>query len=72
MARKDVNQLAKLITDVATGAVKDPNANKNPNVKVKGSAGGKAGGKARAENLTEEKRKEIAINAANIRWNKKP
>jgi len=32
---------------------------------------GREGGKARAKNLTAEKRKKIAINAAKVRWSKK-
>lgn len=36
-----------------------------------GRRGGKIGGKVRAENLTDERRKEIAKKAAAARWRKK-
>lgn len=64
MAKKDLNQLAKFITDVATGEV--------PNEKPStiGRKGGLAGGKARADALTPERRKEIASRAASARWAK--
>jgi hypothetical protein len=59
---RDPNQLAKLITDIATGEVegtaKDPAA----------VALGSKGGKARAANLSDERRKEIARKAAEKRW----
>lgn len=34
-----------------------------------GKRGGQKGGKARAQNLTAEKRREIALKAAKTRWN---
>jgi len=33
---------------------------------------GQAGGRARAQRLTPERRKEIAVNAARARWQKRP
>jgi hypothetical protein len=69
---RDVNQLAKLIVDIATGEVKDeqPLKGKNPAAVELGRLGGLVGGKARAAKLTPERRKEIAVNAAKKRWNK--
>jgi hypothetical protein len=70
---RDVNQLAKLIVDIATGEVEDvrPDDGKNPNAVALGRLGGLKGGKARAAKLTPERRKEIAVNAAKKRWEKK-
>ena len=69
MAKKDVNQLAKFITDIATGETEDSNKDKKAD-DVIGRAGGKVGGKARANSLTPEQRSEIAKKAAEKRWNK--
>lgn len=44
---------------------------KNPDAVALGRLGGLKGGKARLEKLTPERRKEIARNAVNARWNKK-
>lgn len=68
MAKKDLNQLAKFITDVATGETPDTGVNKKG--KVTGRKGGLVGGKARADSLTPERRKEIAEKAAAKRWGK--
>jgi hypothetical protein len=43
---------------------------KNPAAVALGRLGGLKGGKARAEKLTPEQRKEIAIKAAQARWGK--
>ncbi len=62
---RDVNQLAKLIADIATGEAEDV----TPPAKAEGQVkGGKIGGKARAEKLTPEERSEIARKAARARW----
>lgn len=72
MAKKDLNQLAKFITDVATGDSEDSNKiEKNPVAVALGRLGGLKGGKARADKLTPERRKEIAAKAAAKRWQKK-
>jgi len=72
MAKKDINQLAKFITDAATGEVEDTNKDKKDQDKpVKGRSGGLVGGKARANSLTAEKRSEIAKKAAQKRWGTK-
>ena len=70
---RDTNQLAKLITDMATGnAPADTKADdgKNPAAVALGRLGGLKGGKARAASLTKAKRTEIARKAALSRWNK--
>ena len=61
---KDINKLAKSITDEATG-------DKNPAAVALGRLGGLKGGKARAAKLSAKKRKEIAKKAADARWKKK-
>ena len=61
---KDINQLAKSITDEAT-------REKNPAAVALGRLGGLKGGKARAAKLSAKKRKEIAKKAADARWKKK-
>ncbi len=71
---RDINQLAKLIVDVATGEAVLPESkptDKNPAAVALGRLGGLKGGKARAEKLSKEKRKEIAQKAATARWSKK-
>lgn len=69
---RDINQLAKLLTEQATGAspVTDGEAEKNPAAVALGRLGGLKGGKARAKKLTKEKRRSIAANAARARWGK--
>jgi hypothetical protein len=69
MAKKDINQLAKFITDITSGDSQDPNEDKKKT--VIGRAGGLVGGKARSDSLTAERRKEIAQKAAEMRWGKK-
>lgn len=72
MAKKDTNQLAKYIVDIATGKAENqtPESTKNPAAVALGRLGGLKGGKARAANLTPEQRKEIAKRAAAKRWKK--
>jgi len=69
---RDANQLAKLVVDLATGQVNEeiPNADsgKNPAAVALGRLGGKKGGAMRAQRLTPERRKEIAIRAAAVHW----
>jgi hypothetical protein len=66
----DVNQLAKLIADIATGEASEPESTKNPAAVALGKLGGLKGGKARAEKLSPEQRAEIAKKAAAKRWKK--
>lgn len=63
--KKDINQLAKNILDIATGEIEEEVIEEAPQ-----SKGGKKGGKARAEKLTAEERSEIAKKAAKARWDK--
>ncbi len=69
---RDVNQLAKFITDRAAGdKPADAEPEKNPAAVALGRLGGLKGGKARAAALSKKKRSDIAKQAAKIRWNKK-
>ena len=68
---RDPAQLAKLMIDIASGEVPD----REPTPEEQGMdpaavAMGKRGGKARADNMTAEKRSEIAKKAAEGRWKK--
>ena len=67
---RDINERAKLIVDIATGEVEDKpeDDGKNPAAVALGRLGGQKGGKARAEKLTPERRREIAVKAAQARW----
>jgi hypothetical protein len=70
---RDANQLAKFITDVATGAVELPKTDegKDPAAVALGRKGGLKGGKARAEALSKRRLTEIAKEGAKARWRKK-
>ncbi len=57
---RDINQLGKLVVDIAVGNVQD-------NEPKSGKA---RGGHARAASMTAEERKEIATKAASARWGK--
>lgn len=57
----DVNQLGKLVVDIATGDVQDEEP-KSERAK---------GGHARAAAMTPERRKEIAAKGAQARWKRK-
>jgi hypothetical protein len=67
---RDPNQLAKLVTDIATGEVEDAPADtgKDPAAVALGRKGGLKGGKARAAGMTSEQRSEAAKKAARARW----
>lgn len=67
---RDTNQLAKFITDLATGEAELPKTEdgKDPAAVALGRKGGLKGGKARAESLSPTKRKQIATRAAKARW----
>lgn len=69
---RDPNQLAKLITDIATGEEQDetPGAGKDQAAVELGRKGGLKGGAARAKKLTAKRRSEIAKKAAKARWSK--
>lgn len=73
----DLNQLAKHVVDLATGAAGDPPLEdptpqpaKNPAAVALGRLGGQKGGKARAEKLSADRRSEISRAAAQKRWQK--
>lgn len=67
---RDTNQLAKFITDLATGAIELPKTDdgKDPAAVALGRKGGLKGGKARAESMTAKQRSEVARKAAAKRW----
>lgn len=66
---RDPNQLAKMIVDIATGELGDTvSEEKRKPSPRQGRSGGLKGGKARATALTPERRRRIAIKAAQARW----
>ena len=67
---RDLNQLAKLILDIATGEAEDTVSEKKRNASPKGRAGGLKGGKARASVLSKKRRSAISRKAARSRWNR--
>jgi hypothetical protein len=70
---RDPNQLAKLVTDIASGEIDDRQTTDDGRdlaAVLLGRRGGLKGGRARAESLTPQRRREIAIKAAQSRWNK--
>ncbi len=66
-SRKDINELASSIVEKATD---EAHIVKNPAAVALGRLGGLKGGKARAEKLSAERRREIAVKAARARWGK--
>lgn len=64
---RDPNQLAKLVVDIATGDIQEPE--ETPQA-VRARNAGKQGGPARAAKLTPERRSDIARHAASARWKK--
>jgi hypothetical protein len=63
---RDPIQLGKLIVDIATGQVED----RAPQPETTAAATiAKKGGKARAAKLTAKRRRQIAQQAAQTRWN---
>ena len=65
---RDLNQLAKLIVDIASGEVADSVSESKRNPSQRGRAGGAKGGAVRAKRLTPQDRSAIAQKAARIRW----
>jgi hypothetical protein len=65
---RDPNVLAKLIVDIATGAVENVKPARPTPAQEARRKGGLKGGKARARKLTAAKRKKIARRAAKARW----
>jgi hypothetical protein len=70
---KDENTLAKSVIDdiIEFTESEDFEPKKNPAAVMLGRLGGLKGGKARAEKLSDERKSEIARNAAIARWSKK-
>ena len=70
---RDPNQLAKLITDIATGEQGDrimTDDGRDLAAVILGRRGGLKGGRARADALTADERVSIARRAAQARWSK--
>ena len=67
---RDISQLAHTVVRAATEGEPDIDDGKNPAAVALGRLGGKKGGKARAEQLSPERRREIARYAASVRWKK--
>lgn len=66
---RDPLQLAKLIGDIATGAVEDRTEDRKNQAAVElGRKGGLKGGKARAAKMTPKQRHASAKKAAKARW----
>lgn len=70
---QDMNQLAKSITDIATGDSKDTVSKDEASsaAAALGKLGGLKGGPARAKALSAKRRSEIAKAAAAARWGTK-
>lgn len=69
---RDPAQLAKFIVDVATGEIDDrPPTPEERGKDPAASAMGRKGGAARSAKMSPERRKQIARQAAQKRWDKK-
>jgi hypothetical protein len=72
---RDLNQWAKRMVDIATGAIEDreptpEERGKDPAAVALGKRGGIKGGKSRAGNMTAEQRSAAAKKAAMSRWHR--
>ena len=72
---RDLNQWAKRMVEIATGDGSDreptpQDRGKDPVASAFGKLGASEGGRARADNLSAERRSEIARAAAKKRWDK--
>lgn len=68
---RDLNQMAKLIVDIAAGEVEDTvSPQKKAPESVKGRAGGLKGGRTRATAIAADRLADIARLAATARWKK--
>jgi hypothetical protein len=70
---RDLNQWAKRMVDIATGAVDDrmptpEEQGKDPAAVARGRLGGAKGGRARAQRLSPEERRAAAQKAVKARW----
>jgi len=73
--KRDFTQIAKSIIDQVTGdapfyAIEEV-GEKNPHAQALAALGASKGGKARAKKLSSKRRKQIARQAARVRWGKK-
>jgi hypothetical protein len=68
---RDLNELAKLIVDIATGEAEDTVSEAKRRPTSKRRKGGLKGGRSRAQTLTPEQRQDIARVAAGARWKKR-
>jgi len=73
---RDPNQLAKLIVDIASGAVEDRDPTpeeqgKDPAAVSRGRLGGQKGGAARAKALSAHERQTAARKAVQARWKRR-
>lgn len=69
-SRKNIKDTNLLASHIVSKATDETHIAKNPAAVALGRLGGLKGGKARAERLSPERRKEIAIKAASARWGK--
>jgi hypothetical protein len=67
---RDLNQWAKHMLDLATGAAQDPEPPPESPAAELGRKGGQIGGKIRAERMTAKQRSASARKAAKARWAK--
>jgi hypothetical protein len=73
----DVNQLAHFLGEQSTtqresSGIEPSESEVSRVMAALGRKGGKIGGNARAASMTSSRRREIALNAARKRWEKKP
>ena len=64
---KNINEIASKIVNQATD---EAHIVKNPAAVALGRLGGLKGGRVRAERLSPERRREIAVKASSARWSK--
>lgn len=70
--KRDFTQVAKSIIDKVTGnAPPEKPDTRNPHAVALSKLGASKGGKARAEALSHKRRKQIAKQAAQVRWKNK-
>jgi len=67
---RDLNQLAKMVVEIASGEVEDTESLKKRATSVRGRAGGLAGGNARAAAIPHDRAVDIARLGAEARWKK--
>jgi hypothetical protein len=70
--RRDLNQWARHMVDVVTGAVQEPELPKESPAAEPGRRDGQIGGKIRASRMSKKQRSAAAQKAAKARWAKTP